>query len=436
MRILCLNLQQTQEASCAEIFLKFSPRVQFRFPHYVFLDIESTSALFGGEVQTLKKAVDCARAIAPTATGAIADTPPVAQLLVHYRPFEITKQGEDFRVIAKLPVTALTEMEGLEPWSKKRQIDQIALFFQGLGMDWLEDLFHFQQASFRERWGDFGVMVWKRVHGQDFQVISPLVPQDPLMGYGYFDDPVALVPVLMQKVEPQLRYLFMRMEGLGKFVQKMDVTLFCEYSEKKHQLAIEPVVPSRDMKLFQDLFLAKLGKLELENPIREFEIYLYDVPEKIQQLDFFEPRDTSEDRWRRLISFANQAEIEMGFLQIEPSHLPENSFSFQTDWPQNFSPKDLVEWSDKAIQVKSVYAKGLANSPRPSLLLKEPLALSKVMINKLKILTRFPTERIQSSWWKKLTERDYYFALSREGQLLWVYQDLITEDYFLHGYFD
>jgi protein ImuB len=436
MRILCLNLQQTHEASCAEVFLKFSPRVQFRYPSYIFIDIESTAGLFGGELNILKRCVETARAIAPKATGAIADSPPVAQVMVHHRPFAISKMGEDFKVISKLPVSALCEMEGLESWNKRKPIEHIANFFKAMGMEWIEDVFHFQEASFRERWGEAGIILWKRLHGRDFQVISPLLPQDPLAGYGYFDDPVSLVPVLMQKMKPQVDLLFLRLEGLARFAQKLEVTLFCEYSEKRHHLMVEPVSPSRDRKLFEDLFLQKLEKLDLDNPIREFEVQIYDVVEKVQQLDFFQPRDTSEDRWRRLISFAQQAEVEMGFLQIEPSLLPEQSYSFQSDWPKDFSPKNLVEWSDNAIQVKSVYAKNLADSPRPSLLLKEPLLLSKFVLKTLKLLTRFPTERIESAWWKKSEERDYYFAMSKKGQLLWVYQDLATESYYLHGYFD
>ncbi|MFN7454858.1 MAG: hypothetical protein ACK5RO_09395, partial [Pseudobdellovibrionaceae bacterium] len=197
--------------------------------------------------------------------------------------------------------------------------------------------------------------------------------------------------------------------------------------------------------LYRDLLLRKLDHLGLENPIREFEISFYDVPEKIEQLDFFEPRDLTEDRWRRLISFAKQSGCEMGFLQMKPAHLPEDSFEIQTEWPQEFNPKDLVKIEDDSIQVKSVYAKALAKSPRPSLLLKEPLQLSRLAIQKLQMLTRFPAERIESAWWNLLKKkedsaqfenRDYYYALSSEGQMLWVYLDRLKKEYYLHGYFD
>lgn len=436
MRVLCLNLQQNQEASSAEVFLKFSPRVQFRYPHYVFVDIESTSGLFGGEMQLLKKAVDVARQFAPTATGAIADSAAVAQVLVNDRPFEITRTGEDYKLMAKLPVTSFVDLEGLEPWPQKRQIEQIANAFQSLGFTWVEDVMHFSLESLRERWGETGMLLWRRLHNQDMQVISPLSTQDPLMGYGYFDDSVSTLNHLQEKLNPQLAYLFLRLEGLGRMAQKLELRMFCEFSDARHYLVIEPVAPSRDMKLYKDLLLKKLETVDFQNPIKEFELHVMDAPEKVQQLDFFEPRDSTEERWRRLISFARQAQVEVGFLQPEAAHLPEQSFSLKTDWPKDFSPKDLIEWSEKAISVKSVYSKGLAKSPRPSLLLKDPLELSKVARDHLKILTRVPTERIQTSWWKNLEERDYYFALSREGQLLWVYQDLKSEKYYLQGYFD
>jgi protein ImuB len=267
-------------------------------------------------------------------------------------------------------------------------------------------------------------------------VISPLIARDPFMGYGHFDDPVDLLPVLVKKIELQMRYLFLRLAGLGRYARKLELTLFCEYSQKSYLICVEPVSPSRDSKLFEDLLVQKISQIDLQNPIIEFEIQIVDVPEKVQQLDFFQPRDTSEDRWRRLISFAQQAEIEMGFLQIEPSHLPETSYSFKSEWPEKFSPKNLVEWSGQAIQVKSVYAKDLMNSPRPTLLLRHALPLSKFLLSTFRMLTRFPTERIESGWWQNSHERDYYFALSNKGQLLWIYQELKSQKYFLQGYFD
>ena len=161
-------------------------------------------------------------------------------------------------------------------------------------------------------------------------------------------------------------------------------------------------------------------------------------------MDFFEPRDTSEDRWQRLISLSKQAGLEVGFLQPEPSHFPERSFKLLSDWPKTFSATDFIQRIEESVQVKFVHAKNLSQSPRPSLLLHEPQPLSRSHVKTMRPLSSIPAERIESSWWEffrkspneDLRSRDYYFMLSTEGQLLWIFQDRLSREYFLHGYFD
>lgn len=440
MRTLCLNLKTPQESSCAEAFLILSPRVQFRFPQFIFVEIESTAHLFGGEPACLTRALEIAQNFSSEATAAIATTPAAAQMLAKWRPGHITLRDKENTSFQGLGLDAIKDLEGLHPWTQNKNIEHMISFFHSLGVHGIEDVCNFRLNSLRERWGDLGVLLWNRLHTQDLQVISPLVPRDPLVGYGYFDDPLGAVSLLMNRLQPQIDILFARLAGLSRYAHKMDVILHCEYSDKRYSLVIEPVSPSRDQELFQDLLEKKLSQLSLENPIREFEISIYDVPEKIQQLDFFETRDNSEDRWRRLISFAKQAQCEMGFLQIEASHFPEQSFRFVTEWPEDFKAQDLIERQDDALQIKAVYAKALATSPRPSLLLEQPQPLTAQDVQKLRFFSKLPQERIESAWWKisrqDLKNRDYFFALSQQDQLLWVFKDRINSQVYLHGYFD
>ncbi|MNL66256.1 hypothetical protein D3C87_1906930 [compost metagenome] len=99
-----------------------------------------------------------------------------------------------------------------------------------------------------------------------------------------------------------------------------------------------------------------------------------------------------------------------------------------------------MEYQNDALQVKSVYAKGLAQSPRPSLLLEKPQPLSPKEVQELRFVSNMPSERIESSWWQISVQdfkyRDYYFALSQSNQLLWVFRDRINSQVYLHGYFD
>lgn len=440
MRVLCLNLQQNMDACCSEAFVKFSPKVQFRHAHYIFIDIESTSHLLGGEQKVLKSCIETARKFAPHATGAIADTAYTAQMLVHYKPFEISQAGEDFKLIQNLPLSSLLEMEGLLHWPKIRQIEHVIHFFQSVGIYQLNEVLNFELTSFRERWQETGVTIWKRLHQRELQVISPFSIHDPMIGYGFFDDPVSNQDLLMNKVIQQIEFLFLRLEGLGRFAKKLDLKLFCEYSNRQIDVSIEPVSPSRQLKLFCDLLKNKMQTVDTQNPVREFEVEILDVPEKIEQLNFLEPQDTKKERWQRLISFSQQSGCKIGFLQNEDSHFPEDSYRFVTDWPKELELIDKVETKERAIQVKTVHGKDIVKSPRPSLILNHPEQIDSAAVSRLQFLSQIPIERIDASWWESLKgeqrQRDYYYAVNNDGQLLWVYQDRHSRQYFLHGYFD
>ncbi len=439
MRVLCLNLKTPQEPSLLDAFVVLSPQVQFRYPCYVFINITSTLHLLGGEQKCLNKALEIAKYFSSTTTAAIADSPALAQMFSKWRPSYIQDQ-KDKHIYKNLGLDAIKDLEGLKAWEKNSVVEHIISVCHSLGFHSLEEIFQLQLSSLRERWGNYGTTLWNRLHFQDIQVISPHHPSSPFVGYSYLEHPVGDCKSLAQYLNQQLTPLFLRLEGLSRYCQKMTITLYCEYSDKNYSLPIEPISPSRDQKLLEDLLVKKLEKLNLENPIKEFEIQIYDTPEKVQQLNFFEPRDLKEDKWKRLISFMQQAECKIGFLEMQPSTYPEDSYQFVSDWPEKFIPKDEVLTKDEAVMIKTHYSKLVNQSPRPSLLLSEPLLLNSYDSNKLQFLTQFPIERIESEWWKtnsqKIKNRDYFFAYSPQGQLLWVFKDRTNSQVYIHGYFD
>ncbi len=449
MRTLCLNLQTTLEPSLVEIFTKWSPRVQSRSPSWIFLDIESTATLFGGEKKLLQNVFDTIRKKFPQATGALADTPYNAQALCAWRPFERTTPFCDAEKIEDLPIESLLDLEGLSTWMRAHRVEKIVDFFNVLGFSRIKEIKKFPLSIFRERWGDIGVLMWHRLHEKETQILSPLIPRAPFKGYMYLEEPVSDLHLLTPLISTELSQLFLRLESLGRFAKKITYIFHCEYSQITHSVEIEPLSPHRDLKLFLDLTTKKMEKLDFENPIREFEIEIQDQPEKTQQMNFFEPREVEEDQWRRLLSLAQISGIKMGFLQIEPEPLPEKSFSFQSRKPQEILQHDLITKKEDAVQIKAVFNKDILSQLRPSLLVNPPQPLNSKALSRLQILSQLPLERLETSWWQSLKEkwkperntyktekRDYFLAQSQRGQWLWIYKDLHSEEFFLQGYFD
>lgn len=91
---------------------------------------------------------------------------------------------------------------------------------------------------------------------------------------------------------------------------------------------------------------------------------------------------------------------------------------------------------EPAIAPQPHYGAMVMQAPRPTRLLQKPLLLTVADLQRLKILSANPIERLEDAWWETDTRRDYYFAIGSDGQCLWVYQDLRTGEHYLHGYFD
>jgi protein ImuB len=179
-------------------------------------------------------------------------------------------------------------------------------------------------------------------------------------------------------------------------------------------------------------------------------------PEKEGQLDFFEPRVSDGDKLQTLFSLLLQSGVKPGLYEIEPSILPERGWQLVSDLERaKVSKKDSDAIASKAkgyglddVDVISVasapeYGINIAKAPRPARILRSPIPLTIEEMQGLKVLSQNPIERLEDAWWEEARapnepglKRDYYFAVSMEGQCLWIFQDLNSDEYFVHGYFD
>lgn len=437
MRTLCLNLQQDGGAPCvAENFLLFSPRVYFRAPGLVFLDIGSTARLFGGEQALLNEALSVSREFFSHAVGSISDTPWGAQALSVEKPNSISLPTQELNDLQPAPLARLHQLEGLVAWRSNSEVEDMVDFFHSLGVHRLGEIRRFQVESFRERWQETGTLVWKRLHGLDKQVISPLLPTEVLRDYIHLDFSISLVPFLLHCLEGSLKRLMARLQGRGEFARKLVLHLYCEYSNHAHLVELEPCSPNRNLELFMKLLENKLVEINLDNPIQQIEIEVLPVPEKIQQMSFFESKVADQDKLQQLVSVLNQAQITSGFLKPQDEIFPEESWSLNSEFEDYEPLLDQIEVEGRSFRVRPSYSNGLNEAPRPSRLLKRPRELKAHELSRFQKLSQQPIERLEEGWWQESRGRDYYFALSPKGELVWLYHDRIEDKHFLHGYFD
>jgi protein ImuB len=436
MRTLCLNLQRDVAPSVAENFLTFSPRVHYRAPGLVFLDVTSTAKMFGGEQALLEEALYVSREFFSDAVGAISDTPWGAQALSAEKPNSISLPTREWGDLSGASLARLHQLEGLIAWQEPREVGEIVDFFHMLGIHRLGEIRRFQVDSFRERWRQTGTLIWKRLHNLDKQVISPLLPTEALQDFVELDFSVSLLPFLLHCLEKSMQRLVARLQGRGEFARKVILHLFCEYSNQAHQIECEPASPNRDLELFMKLIENKLAEICFDNPIKSFEVEVVPCPEKVQQMSFFEPRVSDHDKLSRLVSVFHQTALTTGFLRPKDEILPEESWEVTPEFESYEPAEDNVAIEGRSFQIKPAYSSSLSQAPRPSRLLKKPRALSPSERNRFQLLSSHPIERLEDGWWEESRGRDYYFALSPKGEFVWLFHDRIENRYYLHGYFD
>ncbi|NJL26121.1 MAG: hypothetical protein HC902_13785 [Calothrix sp. SM1_5_4] len=324
MRTLCLNLQRDAAPSVAENFLIFSPRIHYRAPGLVFLDIESTSRLFGGEKRLMSEALRVSREFFSDTVAAVSDTPWGAQALSVKDPDSISLPTQEIKDLSHAPLSLLHQLEGLIAWRSSNEVEDIVDFFHMLGIHRIGEIRAFQVDAFRDRWKDTGTLIWKRLHGMDKQVISPLLPTEALEDYVHLDFPVSLLPFLLHSLENSLKRLMARLQGRGEFARKIIIQLFCEYSDRMHLIELQPASPSRDLELCMKLLENKLAETNLDNPIKQLQVDIIPCPEKLQQLSFFEPRVSDQDKLNQLVSVFHQADLTTGFCVPKMKFSPKN----------------------------------------------------------------------------------------------------------------
>lgn len=433
MRILCLKFNRELSRTAAECFLKLSPQVALRSPNYLFIDISKTSHRFGGEKETMNEAVNLAKKIHSGVQSAIADQAYLAQAFTHYDLAYISQPSQGSQQLGSLPLSCLKELEGLQAWVHPAEIQGVIGFFEEVGVSAISQIRAFQREAFQQRWGKTGELLWKRLHGLDSQRISLFDPEEKLTEYHHFDFSVSMLSYLLYAVEKKIQQLFLRLQGRGEFATQMDCTFYCEYSKAKHRVSVQPASPHRDIDLFMKLLENKLEVIDLENPIKEFEIEMRSCPERVEQLDFWKPQIQSEEKLNQLISLFRQNEVEIGYLKAPAEILPEDSWAITDEFEENEVDQPLVV-NGESFQLKPIYSDALKSAPRPNLILKQPKRLSSSQVMRFEFVQAI--ERLEDSWWHESRGRDYYWAKSQRGENLWVYFDRVESQYFLHGYFD
>ena len=276
------------------------------------------------------------------------------------------------------------------------------------------------------RFGEAAYRLHRMASGELWTPLQPLKPQEPIRQRLILDDPetdaMRLLFRLKGLLHPLLQTLAVRGEVLaGLTLQfRLDGGEWCEER-------ICPAAPTLDPVQILDLVRLRLETIKLLSGVIEIELTASTVLALAEQhrLIVERPRRDQEAANRALAriraTFGDEA---VGRVRLADGHLPEASFRWEP-LEQGLGVRGEGSGSQSAIRnpqsetakrslVRRIFARPI------------PLRLPPDS-------TRHGPYIVSGGWWGRETHRDYYFAETRRGELLWVYYDQSRHNWFLHG---
>jgi protein ImuB len=310
-----------------------------------------------------------------------------------------------------------------------------------LGVKTVGGLLALPPGGLRERFGKEAHRLYRMAAGDLWTPLAPSVIEEPARQKYLLDEPdddtTRLLFLIKQLLHPLLTTLARRHQALTA----LWLSLLIDHGSR-FQESLRPAVPTLDAAQILDLVRLRLESLQLAAGVSEIELRADACAATREQLRLFVEKPTRDlDAANRALArlraeFGDDAVV---YAKLTDGHLPEARFKWEpltrVKLPQNVlnGLNDLNELNNPApkVLVRRVAAKperlagGPYHSHKDGWLILGPKHGN---IDKLNGPYVFA-----GGWWNREIQREYYFAETRRGDLLWLYYDRVRRRWFLQG---
>jgi protein ImuB len=326
-----------------------------------------------------------------------------------------------------------------------------------LGLCTLGDLTHFGTDALALRFGKEAARWCAVARGQEVLPLSPEPHVDTPRSHVEIEPPDNDVARLCFAIKQALDQLIEDVRSRGVSVRALWMRLKLERGGESVQ-RLEPSASTRNGPLLLELLRLRLTAITLEDSVARVELEAELSDNVLGQLAMFAPkRDVAAgDRALARIKASYGADVVCRAV-LEDAHLPEAKYRW-TDLHHIELPRCADRASDPAsrytsklddvgVQLATDDADMMQPLPlvRRVLLKPEPLAGSfevdpvsgaLSLVHQNERLTLTGPYRVSGGWWVREVARDYYYARTLAGSLLWVFFDLPRNAWFLHAVVD
>ncbi len=278
----------------------------------------------------------------------------------------------------------------------------------------------------------FGKRTWELYREATGEVTIPFEPEhseSPLRGEVHLDGPesdlLRLRVVIARALQPLLGELDERDRGVVEV--RVDL-VFDDASRRTERL--RPAQPTTDLLQLSELIHLRLARAKFTAGVIDFAIAIRSTRIGRRQLELFEeaPRRDGFAADRALARIRAEFGVDAVVKAVlQPRHLPEALFAWA---PLEHVAAPEPRYVEHGALIRRIYTPPLVLPARPR---HEPDGWM------LRGLDQGPVVRVSGpflvsgGWWHRAVYREYHFAETKSGEILWVFYDRFRRRWLVHG---
>ncbi len=395
-------------------------------PESLLLNITGCAHLWGGEESLAETVQRDLAEYGLRARIAIADHVGSAWALAHFAddPCCVVAAGVASRAVMPLPITALRI-----PW---RIVDLLGQ----LGIERIEQLDQIDRDSLIARLGEEVITRLDQAMGRQLERLHPLEPAAEIQAEWNLEYPLSHSSAVLE-IADQLLQSAIDQLSVGWGVVQFEITLRHEERESS-RLPIGLSRPSVEVAHLLGLLKLALDRTKLLAPVTGLLLHVTrTAPLEWVQPTLFETEATTDrGEWDglidRLSSRLGRDRVVTSF--FVPDAQPERACEYQPALGTKRRHRDeAVSTMRRPIRLFELPRRIQVHVAHPSGMPTAYQAEHGVQ----SIAHAWGPERIETGWWRgQPIGRDYFQIELADGARLWMFRDLATRQWFLHGAFD
>jgi protein ImuB len=353
---------------------------------------------------------------------------------LHQGPWVLHDPHQEAKLAAAVPLARLDVSPALR--------DGLAL----LAVHTLGELLRLPASELRLRFGEEAAGLHERLSEGEWSGLQPRKLIDPVREGFELEPPDATSTRLLFALGRSLKRGLETLAGRGLALSALRIELQLDHAGV-HEEQLEPAHPTLDGEQLLELIRLRLDALRLRAAVAGARLELEGARADATQIALFDSQ-----RRRDLHAGARAlARVRAAFgdasvtrASVRAAHLPEASITWTPCVDLTFPrPPSLRD------PVLGVAPSGAAsNDPEPPPLVRRvlprPVPLpprprhepERWLMEYGSVTALHGPYRVSGGWWVRTVERDYYYAQTRRGDVLWLYFDRPRRRWFLHGAVD